>query len=375
MSKQRILIIENSVVMTGALKAITTSSQCLHSFFSFYFVVPKGSIAGKWLEHGNFEGVHFWRITEISRRVNALFMYLPRLVINGFRLKQFVKKHNIDLIHVNDVYNLVPAVAALLGCRTPYVCHVRFMPAGFPPVLFNFWLKAHLRYAKKMVVVSKALKQSLPPNDKIEVIYNGTLFDEIIEAQNDNEHQPILLYLANVIPGKGHDFALEAFLKIHDKIPGWNLRFVGGDNGLKKNRRYLLSLKEKAADYGISDKIEWKEFTEDVRSEYKAADIVLNFSESESFSMTSLEALSMGRPLIVTDCGGPAEIVDNGVSGFLVPNRDIDAMADAILKLAYSPKLRTEMGKEGAKQMRERFEATTTSKKLMAVYRYCLDSI
>lgn len=375
MNKPRILVLENSVVMTGALKAIITSSEYLHSSFSFHFILAKGSIAGKWLEHGHFEGIHYWPITEISRRFSALILYLPRLVLNGFRLKRFVKEYGIDLVHVNDVYNLIPVVAAFFGCRTPYVCHIRFMPAGFPPWLFNFWFKAHLRYAKRMVVVSNALKNSLPPNDKIEVVYNGTVFDGLPSPEDHNEHTHILLYLANVIPGKGHNFALEAFLKIHDEIPEWKLRFVGGDNGFEKNRAYLMSLKEKAVNSGIADKIEWKEFVDDVQSEYKAADVVLNFSESESFSMTSLEALSMGRPLIVSDCGGPAEIVDNGVSGFLVPNRDVDAMADAILKLAKAPALRADMGRKGALQMRERFDARVTTKKLMAVYRYCLDSI
>jgi glycosyltransferase involved in cell wall biosynthesis len=375
MNKPRVLILENSVVMTGALKAIITSSKSLRPFFSFQFVIPKGSITGKWIGQANFDGIYFWRITEINKRAIALLMYLPRLIVNGFRLKRFVRRQNIDLIHVNDLYNLIPAVATLFGCRTPYVCHVRFMPGGFPPMLFNFWLAAHLRYAKKIVVVSNALMNSLPASDKIEVVYNGAVFDELPPPEDPEQHTHIFLYLANVIPGKGHDLALEAFARVHDQIPGWKLRFVGGDNGLKKNRKYFLSLKQKAIEYRLSDKVEWKEFIEDVQSEYKAADVILNFSESESFSMTSLEALSMGRPLIVTDCGGPAEIVDHEVSGFLVPNRDVGAMADAILKLAHAPALRVEMGRKGAEQMRARFDAGINSKKLMAVYRYCLDSI
>ena len=56
---------------------------------------------------------------------------------------------------------------------------------------------------------------------------------------------------------------------------------------------------------------------------------MLNFSESESFSMTCLESLYYGTPLIATDSGGPAELFKHGESGHLVPNRDVQAMAKA----------------------------------------------
>ena len=81
-------------------------------------------------------------------------------------------------------------------------------------------------------------------------------------------------------------------------------------------------------------------FTSDPEAAVKAYDIVLNFSEAESFSLTCLDALNYGVPLIATDCGGPAELFEAGQSGLLVPNRDVPAMAAAMEELAANVALR-----------------------------------
>jgi glycosyltransferase involved in cell wall biosynthesis len=369
MNKPRILIIENSTAVTGAMKAILSATSQLRSSFSFQFIVPKGSTTRASYQP---EEVHELAMVELSRRAVSLISYVPRLLLNGLYLKRFVKRREVDLIHVNDLYNLIPVVAKLFGCRVPYVCHVRFMPERFPRTLFNFWLRLHLRHAYKLIVVSEALKKRLPHHDKITLIYDGYAFDN---------HRPTtrtgstFLYLSNIIPGKGQDHALAAFVNVHRQLPGWKLKFVGGDSGLEKNKQFLEHLKLVAFTAGVSDRVEWHGFTADVVSQYLQADIVLNFSESESFSMASLEALSCGRPLIVTDCGGPAEIVQHEVTGILVPNKDVKAMERAMVRLATDDRLRATMGSNAEVDMRKRFDVALTGKKLEEVYRSCLRSI
>src|SRR5262249_12329959 len=138
----------------------------------------------------------------------------------------------------------------------------------------------------------------------------------------------------------------------------WKLRFVGSDMGLSKNKSYKLSLEERARDLGIFEKTEWLGFTEEVEQEYKAADIMLNFSESESFSITCLESLFYGRPVIATDCGGPAEIIDHQETGLLVPNRSVAEMANSMLLLALDTKSRIHMGLRARKIVREKFSVS-----------------
>ena len=117
----------------------------------------------------------------------------------------------------------------------------------------------------------------------------------------------------------------------------------------------------------LERKIEWIAFTEDVELECKQADIVLNFSESESFSITCLEALYFGRPLIATDCGGPAEIIDFD-TGYLVNLGDVKAMTQSLEYLITHPSEREEMSRQAYSRVRSKFSYENTINKLELLY-------
>jgi glycosyltransferase involved in cell wall biosynthesis len=104
----------------------------------------------------------------------------------------------------------------------------------------------------------------------------------------------------------------------------------------------------------------------------KAADIVLNFSESESFSLTCLDALFFGTPLIASDCGGPAELFEHERSGLLVPNRDVLAMSAAIVQLAASADTRQRFAEAGRYFVRQKFAPAHTYQLLGELYKQVL---
>lgn len=369
--KPTILILENSVHVTGALKSITRTAYDLTSFFDFNFVIPTKSHGRFWIENKGFACIAEIPLLELSRKISAVFLYLPRLATNSIRIKRILEDQKIDLIHVNDIYNLLPISICLLGNKTPYVCHVRFMPDRFPKLLLTFWLKLHFRFASKIVAVSESVKKRLPPHPKIVVIHNELpVGDRYPNMLNDSQLKSTytFLYLSNFINGKGQAFALKAFSKIHASLPDWKLRFVGGDMGLEKNRKYRDELMMMGERLEISHKLEWRRFTDEVELEYKKADIILNFSESESFSLSCLEALYFGRPLIASDCGGPAEIIDHQKTGILVQNRNVEEMADAMLELATNKPLREKLGSTARITVKEKFSIQNTSLKLKEVY-------
>jgi L-malate glycosyltransferase len=368
MKKRRILIIENSVHVTGALKSITRTAYDLKDFYDFVFVIPTGSRGRFWIEAKGFTSIYELGMTEISRRVFSLMKYVPHLIYNTAKLKGLISKEEIDIIHVNDLYNLIPIALRAFGVKIPYVCHIRFLPDKFPPWLFNTWLRLHLRYAVKIVAVSQFLKDRLPTTNKIAVIHNELPIEEKHPFEMTKHVNPTMLYLSNVIPGKGHDYALETFKELHKDFPDWRLRFVGGDMGMKKNADYIVSLKERARTLGIADRTEWEPFAQDVEYEYKRAHIVLNFSESESFSITCLEALYYGCCLIATASGGPAEIIRHGETGILVGNGKVSEMVSALRGLIQNPVLRQKMATAGRDDVRNRFSIQNTSLKLRHVY-------
>jgi glycosyltransferase involved in cell wall biosynthesis len=107
---------------------------------------------------------------------------------------------------------------------------------------------------------------------------------------------------------------------------------------------------------------------DDVEKLMKSSDIFLNFSESESFSLTCLEALVYGVPLIASDSGGPGELFEHEQSGLLVPNRDLSAMTAAIVRLSKDQKLRERFALEGRQYVTKKFGIEKSASALTNVY-------
>ena len=121
---------------------------------------------------------------------------------------------------------------------------------------------------------------------------------------------------------KNHKLLLEAFSQIN--LPDARLMFVGDGEG----RESLISF---ARQLGISDKIIIAGFQFDPTPFYKTADLFVLSSDYEGFGNVIVESLSCGTPVVSTDCpSGPAEILDNGRFGILVPVRDVDSLSNAI---------------------------------------------
>ena len=366
MSNPRILIIENSIAITGALKSIVRSSDSLKADYTFVFLLPAKSSATAYVRGLGFEAYEL-PMKEIRKNILSLIIYVPMLFYNAIKLFQFIRKLNIDLITVNDFYNLLPAVYKIARGKVPYVCYVRFLPSKFPNALVNLWCSTHRRYAYKTIAVSEVVRKELPSRDQVIVISNELPPENI--RFNLPANSTTLLYPANYIRGKGQEFALESFNLISKKYPDWKLRFVGGDMGLQKNKDFKQYLIAHANSLGLGAKVEWHSFAEKISEEYLAAAIVLNFSESESFSLTCLEGMFYGRPVIATRSGGPSEIIDHNESGILVDVKDVTAMTKAIDELISNPEKREQMSRIAYERVRQKFSHQNTVQKLAEVYK------
>ncbi|MBT2558545.1 glycosyltransferase family 4 protein [Hymenobacter sp. ISL-91] len=341
----------------------------MSSEYSFKFVLPAGSQARATLAHRGYATYEIPFI-EISRRPKDLLLYVPMLLLNGWRLAALVRRERAAAVHMNDFYNLTGVIARLLTGR-PLITHVRFLPhTQLQPLARTWrWVAEHL--AQRVVCVSEAVYSYFRPLPQVQVV-----FDPIPEGEKypptDLAPRPDgtvrLLFLGNYIMGKGQNFAVEAFKAAYAQQPNLRLHFAGGDMGLEKNRAYRRQLEATVAAAGLTQVVTFGSFVQDVEAAIKQADIVLNFSESESFSLTCLDALYFGTPLIATDCGGPAELFESGRSGLLVPNRDVPAMTQALLRLAADAELRREFAAAGREFVRHKFRAAATYEQLGKLY-------
>jgi glycosyltransferase involved in cell wall biosynthesis len=370
-----ILLVDNSRAITGALNAMRYATMPLRGQYRFAYVVPTGSTARAVLEINGYP-VYELPFVEISRRKGDLLRYVPMLLLNGWRLWRLARLEGASIIHLNDFYNLTGYIAKILSFgNLRVVTHVRFLPQSLPQPLARIWRWLSGQLAARTVCVSQAVGRYFVNTANAEVVYDplpGTEHHPVPQHQSRSDSTIELLYLGNYIQGKGQDLALIAFRQAYAQNHQLRLRFVGGDMGMAKNQEFRQQLETEARQAGLSQAVHFEGFAADVEQVIKEADILLNFSESESFSLTCLDALFYGTSLIASDCGGPAELFENGRSGLLVPNRDVTSMAAAINQLAADAALRARFVEAGRQFVRQKFAPAHTYEALGRLYEQVL---
>ena len=176
---------------------------------------------------------------------------------------------------------------------------------------------------------------------------------------------PVLLFVGRIQPLKGADVAIETAARLG---PDTVLLVVGGPSGPdgEAECRRLVAL---AADRNLADRVRFVPPQPHGRlaAYYRAADICLVPSRTESFGLVALEAAACGTPVVAAAVGGLQTLVDDGVTGFLVPGRDADAFARCAAELLADPGRAVQMG-EAATAATRRYSWSITAARLRRLY-------
>jgi L-malate glycosyltransferase len=333
----KVIVIDNSLEITGAFKAIFNNIQQSDSITEWFYFVPEKSKNKAVLEKAGIK-VFTFRSYELSRKPKNVLLFLPYLIWNGYKLSRIVSRHRIDVIYQNEVFILSGLVAKWFK-KVKVVTHIRVLPTVFPKKLYRAWLKFQDLYADKIACVSfvceREARSVYQLHRPINVFYDFPVPEEehsSIEIRDCSDKADIL-FLGNYTRGKGQDLALEAILLIKERYPNWNatLHFYGSDFGYPPNIEFRNSLAEFIRN-NLQGVAFLNDFAVDVESVMKQHDLVLNLSVAESFSFVVAEALSYGLPVIATNSGGPGELIEDNVSGYLVPE-DPTVIAEKICQL------------------------------------------
>jgi len=367
--KPVILIVENSIAYTGAFKAVMQTVEDLTEYFHFVFIIPQSSVLNKQLEE---KGINYYRLPflELSSRLKNILLYFPVLFINSIKLLQIINEEKVKIIHSNDLYNLAVLLPKLVKHKLKLLTYVRLLPGYIPSPLYKIMVFLHEHISDGIICVSEAVKKEVKGAKAI------VIYDRIPDRERypynylpfDDGGAVSLVYLGNYIHGKGQDYAIEAFSEAEKLNSGIKLIFIGGDMGLKKNKIYKESLIEKVKKLGLESKILFKDFVALPEPELKKHQVLLNFSDSESFSFSCLEGAYYGLPVIATNSGGPSEIIDDKYTGLIVKKGNIEEMKEAILRLVIDKDMRLNFSRNARNFVRTKFSFEKTSLKLKEAY-------
>lgn len=291
------------------------------------------------------------------------------------QIRQHIKHNEIDIVHCHQYTPYVYGVLGALFSKAKVIFteHGRFYPdsSSWKRKLINPLLN---KLTSSCTAISQATRQALVefeniPEKSIDVIYNGItplVIDSHQQATlakqlNIPSNTLCIGTIARLDPIKNHTMMLKAFKRVLESGVKAKLMIVG--DGEEKNT--LLNLIEELA---IEEHVIMTGYEPKPQNHLALMDIYLLPSLSEGTSMTLLEAMSIGKPCIVTHAGGNPEIVLDQQTGFVTPNNDELAYAQAIIELSAQPDTQRKFGQAAQQRFENIFSAKQMAKSYEKLY-------
>jgi glycosyltransferase involved in cell wall biosynthesis len=169
---------------------------------------------------------------------------------------------------------------------------------------------------------------------------------------------------ARLEPQKGQIYLIEACGILKEKLGSFHLFLIGDRTDIP----YYEKCQGTARSLGIQDRVHFLEHQSNVFSTLQDLDLYVLPSLSEAFPRSVIEALSLSKPVIVTDTGGCAEAVEDQVSGFVVPTRNAAALAERIIEMGMDRDMRVRMGQAARKRVEDFFSLEDNVRQTQSLY-------
>lgn len=291
----------------------------------------------------------------------------------AWRLSRLIKQLGPDVVHAHDPHGVAMAALALsMGTQTA-------KPPLFAARRVDFHLRGSAlsrwkyRQVDCFVCASEAIRQMLIA-DGVEpartvTVHEGIDLERVEAAPRANLHEefwlphgaPIVGNVAALVPHKGQRHLVDAAALVVREVPDVHF-IVAGEGELRP------SLERQIKEHHLEKRVLLAGFRPDVLSLHKAFDLFVLSSVTEGLGTSLLDAMASGKAVVASSTGGIPEVVADGETGILVPPRDAEALAHAIVALLTDEALRNRMGAAGQRRARELFSAERMVEETVGVY-------
>jgi L-malate glycosyltransferase len=291
----------------------------------------------------------------------------------AWRLSRILKQLKPDIVHAHDPHGVAMAGLALsmsTQLAKPPLVAARRVDFHLRGSSLSRW---KYRQVDCFLCASEAIRKMLigdgVPAARAVTVHEGIDLERVEAAPPANLHAdlwlphqaPIVGNVAALVAHKGQRHLVEAARLVLPQVP--DARFViAGEGELRP------ALERQIKDHHLEKHVLLAGFRPDVLSLHKAFDIFVMSSVTEGLGTSLLDAMAAGKPVVATTAGGIPEVVVDGETGFLVPPRDHDAMAGAIVTLLKDDALRQRMGEAGRARVRRIFSAERMVQDTLRVY-------
>jgi glycosyltransferase involved in cell wall biosynthesis len=286
--------------------------------------------------------------------------------ISLIKLIKLLQKSKFDIVHTHLVRAALFGRGATYVTKTPLVSTVHDLTT---------W--KHYPRVRNIIAVSDAVKRHLMTRkykkSKTDVVFpgardfslgieTGKVRQELRRQLGIEENDAALFLVGRVAQVKGHDIALTAMEIVRAKYGTSVKMFFVGEitewGRLLQNRSDAINA-------------HWLGRRNDIPQLLSAADICVQPSRSEGLPLSLMEAASASKPIVATCVGGIPEVIEDQVSGLLIPSEDSSALADAIIFLLENPHRAKEFGMESRRNYERKFSLNSTIQNTLKVYKKC----
>jgi glycosyltransferase involved in cell wall biosynthesis len=316
---------------------------------------------------------------ELRRRASEggdLIPLAPRTEMDfaaGWRLARIIRQEGPSVVHAHDPHGVaMAAVARSVGrfARPPLFVASRRVDFRLGRNAFSRW---KYRQMDAFLCASDAIRQLLIADGvdsrQAVTVHEGIDIEHVDAAPPADVHAlfwlphgaPLVANVAALVPHKGQRYLVEAASLVVPRQP--DARFlILGEGELRG------PLEQSVRRLRLDKHVFLPGFRADVLSLLKGIDVFVMCSVMEGLGTSALDAMACRKPVVGTQTGGIPEVVADGETGRLVPARDPDALASAIIALLERPELRDAWGGAGRRRVEERFSAERMVTETFAVY-------
>jgi glycosyltransferase involved in cell wall biosynthesis len=320
-----------------------------------------------------------WNLPNLVRKA-VTFMRAVR------DLARAIRRLRIDVVHVHFYpLHLVAGLASrAAGVPCLWHWHGPFQYEGIRGSLARWGFR---RLATRIICISKFVAETLPQDvrHKALVIYNGVDAARIAPEQRHGALRArvgvpadcrLVGLFGSISERKGHEYFIRAAAEVLKRLPEVRFAIVGSEMEVCR-LRYGLEARYRrlAAELGLRDRMIFAAHLEEGFLYMADCDIIcmptvpIGLDTGEGFGLVMVEAMAAGVPVIATRCGAPPEVIEDGVSGILVPPRDAQALAAAMLRLLQDEPYRQAVGLAGQRRVARDFDIRRTAAAMEELYR------
>ena len=333
-SIKKILIAHSSNDLYGASKVLISIIDIfIKNGFKVYLILPNNGPLNnnEIIKKTNLKiinlGVFRKKYFNFFGLVNRLYF----IIKSSLHIRKFLKSNQIDLVYTNTSTLISPSIAAKLT-GIPSMFHIHEIPNSNP--VYSKFITTFLNmFPREIICVSKSVYDFWIINGlkktKVKIIYNGFNIKKS-KSKTLSDDKIVFTSISRIIPYKGHLLLIKIFDMLCKKNENIYLQIIG--DTLPEYQKYLNKLKFEIKKRGLSNKIKFLGFREDVISILDKSNFFIHTPLSpDPFPTVIFEAIKCKTPVITNNLGGAHEILDQGSNGLIVNNDLVEESTEKIL--------------------------------------------